>query len=220
MELVSQPAARSSSQAAVGTGGTGSTDSVDGADSAGSAPQAAALVKQLLSRDPGRRPSADRVLRTSDYVRSHVQSVLSHTMGGHALNLSRDAVRRDDGAAVEALVLDKGAAVDHRPRDGRYPCLHQAAMDGRAVAVAALLRLGRRCLHASAVRRMPQHTMNRGPVIVTCAVTGSGASAKLRVHILGEAGSSLKSKRWIDDNIDGAFLDFFTLPLGSFSTSA
>ncbi|KAH8054327.1 serine/threonine kinase [Aureococcus anophagefferens] len=62
--------------------------------------QAAALVKQLLAR-PSRRPSADRVLRTSDYVRSHVQSVLSHTMGGHALNLSRDAVRRDDGLAAD-----------------------------------------------------------------------------------------------------------------------
>ncbi|KAH8070381.1 serine/threonine kinase [Aureococcus anophagefferens] len=64
-------------------------------------PQATALVKQLLARDPSRRPSADRVLRTSDYVRSHVQSVLSHTMGGHALNLSRDAVRRDDGLAAD-----------------------------------------------------------------------------------------------------------------------
>ena len=39
--------------------------------------------------------------------------------------------------------------------------------------------LGRRCLHASAVRRMPQHTMNRGPVIVTCAVTGSGDTASM-----------------------------------------
>ena len=73
-------------------------------------PQAAALVKQLLSRDPGRRPSADRVLRTSDYVRSHVQSVLSHTMGGHALNLSRDAVRRDDGLAAERRKREKRRA--------------------------------------------------------------------------------------------------------------
>lgn len=43
MELVSQPAARSSSPVAVGAGGAGSTESVDSADSAGCAPQAAAL---------------------------------------------------------------------------------------------------------------------------------------------------------------------------------
>ena len=65
MELVSQPAARSSSQAAVGTGGTGSTDSVDGADSAGSAPQAAALgalfeaSEQLLQMESEARNRAD-----------------------------------------------------------------------------------------------------------------------------------------------------------------
>ena len=52
MELVSQPAARSSSQAAVGTGGAGSTDSVDGADSAGSAPQAAALGALFEASEP------------------------------------------------------------------------------------------------------------------------------------------------------------------------
>ena len=65
MELVSQPAARSSSQAAVGTGGAGSTDSVDGADSAGSAPQAAVLgalfeaSEQLLQMESEARNRAD-----------------------------------------------------------------------------------------------------------------------------------------------------------------
>ena len=36
----------------------------------------------------------------------------------------------------------------------------------------------RRGLHASAARRLPQHTMNR-KVIITCAVTGSGDTAAL-----------------------------------------
>jgi hypothetical protein len=94
----------------------------------------------------GARPAISRVslallsLRSDDAAGSPSEAV-GLAADGAFCDLV-DAVRRDDGAAVEALVLDKGAAVDHRPRDGRYPCLHQAAMDGRAVAVAALLRLG------------------------------------------------------------------------------
>ena len=52
------------------------------------------------------------------------------------------AVRDDDASAIERLVLDEGVSVDFRPEDGRYPAVHQAAMDGRAHAAAALLRFG------------------------------------------------------------------------------
>ncbi|KAJ8599475.1 hypothetical protein CTAYLR_009542 [Chrysophaeum taylorii] len=73
------------------------------------------LAGQLLRRDPDLRPATDDLARAA-YVRAHMHNVLSHTVEGEPLALSRDAAAasKDELTRPEAISLfhDEKIVVD------------------------------------------------------------------------------------------------------------